>query len=191
MCIYLCAETTRTTYRLKRPWNKTPVLKVLVPSYHTIPKKVWPEPTNWFKKCRTDKLKLVKLWHCHCAFDLENSVSVTKPTCNPQKLHIQDVHNCHLLSVTKYLTSFRNCDWQNEMRRKLFISEKGLFLEIQPEWLNLHILEACLPEKHAFIVCKAFKTIHILISLCTSINISSHTCDMLSSRNAVCCCQYP
>ena len=45
-------------------------------------------------------------------------------------LHIQDVHNCRLLSVTKYLISFRNCDWQNELRRKLFVSEKRLF-EIQ------------------------------------------------------------
>ena len=79
------------------------------------------------------------------------------------------VHNCRLLSVTKYLMSFRNCDWQNEMRRKLFVSEKGLFFEIQLEWLNLHVLEACLPEKHAFIVCKAFKTTHILKSLRTSI----------------------
>ena len=65
---------------------------------------------------------------------------------------------------------------------KFFVSEKSLFFEIQLEWLNLHVLEACLPEKHAFIVCKAFKTIHILKSLCTSINISSHTCDMLSSE---------
>ena len=101
---------------------------------------------------------------------------------NPQKLHIQDVHNCRFLSVTKYLMSFRNCDWPNEMRRKLFVSEKDLFFEVQLEWLNLHVLEACLPEKHAFIVCKAFKTTNILKSLCTSINISSQTCDMLSSR---------
>ena len=64
---------------------------------------------------------------------------------------------------------------------------KGLFFKIQLKWLNLHVLEAYLPEKHAFIVCKAFKTIHILKSLCTSINIWSHTCDMLSSRTAVCC----
>ena len=49
---------------------------------------------------------------------------------NPQKLHIRNVHNCRLLSVTKYLMSFRNCDWQNEMRRKRFVSEKGLYFEI-------------------------------------------------------------
>ena len=51
------------------------------------------------------------------------------------KLHIQDVYtcNCRLLSVTKYLMSFRNCDWQTEMRRKRFVSEKDLFFEIQLE----------------------------------------------------------
>ena len=44
---------------------------------------------------------------------------------NPQKLHIQDVHNFRLLSVIKYLMSFRNCDWQNEMWRKLFVSDQN------------------------------------------------------------------
>ena len=99
------------------------------------------------------------------------------------------MHNSRLLSVTKYLMSSRNCDWQNEMRRKRFVCEKDLFSEKQLEWLNIHVLDACLQEK--FIVCKAWKTIHILKSLCTSINISSHTCDMLSSRTAECCCNIP
>ena len=35
--------------------------------------------------------------------------------------------------VTKYLMSFLNCDWQNEMRRTIFVYEKGLFFEIQHE----------------------------------------------------------
>ena len=32
---------------------------------------VLPEPTNWLKKYRDEKLKLVKLWYCQCPFDLE------------------------------------------------------------------------------------------------------------------------
>ena len=45
-----------------------------------------------------------------------------------KKLHIQEVHNCRLLSVTKYLMSLRNCDWQNEMQRKRFVSERKSIL---------------------------------------------------------------
>ena len=37
------------------------------------------------------------------------------------------------LSVTKHLMSFRDCNWQNEMRRKQFVSEKGLIFEIHLE----------------------------------------------------------
>ena len=33
-----------------------------------------------------------------------------------------------LLSVTKYLMLFRNSDWQNEMWRKRFVSEKKSIL---------------------------------------------------------------
>ena len=54
----------------------------------------------------------------------------SKKISNGQKLHIQDVRNCRLLSVTKYFMSFRNCDWQNEKRRKLFVSEKDRFFKI-------------------------------------------------------------
>ena len=37
----------------------------------------------------------------------------------------------------------------------------------------------CLPEKHAFIVCKAFKPIHILKILFASCRLNENTCGLV------------
>ena len=49
---------------------------------------VLPEPTNWFKKYRADKLKFVKLWYCQCPFDIE-TVNVTIPNESPKDASMQ------------------------------------------------------------------------------------------------------
>ena len=117
---------------------------------------------------------------------------------NPQKLQVQDVQNYRLLVVTLFsLICYKIFDvvmklWLAKLNAaRTFCFRKNIFFEIKLERLNLYVLEACLQENHAFILCQAFKTIHILEILFISINISSHTCDMLSSITAVCCCQHP
>ena len=90
---------------------------------------------------------------------------------NPQKVHVQDVQNCRLLAVT--LSSL--------IYYKIFDVVTKLWLA------KLNAARTFL--KHAFIV--SFKAVRILEILIISINISSHTCDKMSSRIAVFCCQHP
>ena len=88
--IYLCAETTRTTYKLKRPWNKTPVVKVLVPPY-TIPEMFGLNPNQLVQEIQNRQAKIDQIMTLSA--DLENRVRVTKPNWSSKDATLKNYYS--------------------------------------------------------------------------------------------------